>query len=289
MRTRLALLSDLHLVDDPARSAGAWHNPYDFAGMPARLDDAMGHIASSDVDTVVLLGDLGHHGSSEALTRLTEHLAPLAVPIVMVAGNHDVAGPDETASRLGRSVELATPRGRPVGSQHVAGVHVARGGWFGAHLVAPPEPDGWPDELVVLLSHFPILSHATRLADRGHPYPGDIAQRRQIAERLGERDAPTIVLSGHIHARDVSTAGPVLQLTQGALVEAPYEWSIVEIETTPALSVTRTAIETPGPPATGPTPTLAPTEITWAYANGTWHSTSPIDFCAASPTTTEPT
>ena len=53
-----------------------------------------------------------------------------------------------------------------------------------------------------------------------------------MSAALERRRAPTVVLSGHIHARDALTAGPVLQLTQAALIEAPYEASVVRVAVT---------------------------------------------------------
>jgi hypothetical protein len=169
----------------------------------------------------------------------------------------------------GGGVLLADPAGVVLGGVRLAGIHVAPGGWFGARAVAPPDVDAWGDEPTVLLSHFPLLSHAQRLADRGMPYPGDLLGRAEIAVRLKARAASTVVLSGHIHARDTLADGALLQLTQAAFVEAPYECSVVEIE--PDGAVTRQAHALTGAPPPNPQlPVLGPAHVRFAHDGTGW-------------------
>jgi hypothetical protein len=125
-------------------------------------------------------------------------------------------------------------------------MQIAAGGWFRARAQAPPAVGAWGEEPVVLLSHYPLLSHALRLSCLGMPYPGDVLGRAEIAEALGNRPGPTVVLSGHIHARDSIAAGTVLQLTHAAFVEAPYECAVFEI--TEDGVVARRAYALSGPP-----------------------------------------
>jgi len=270
MRLRLGLLGDLHLVEDPSCSSGAWHNAYDFAGVPARIDRALARFEHARVDAIVLLGDLCHDGSRAALGPLAERLRNIPGPILAVAGNHDIGGRGALQETFGDSVTLVDPDGVRIAGALIVGVHVASGGWFAARLEDPPNVAAWPPEPVVVLSHFPLLSHANRLADLGLPYPGDILNRAHIQAQLMARPAPTIVLSGHIHTRDESAAGRALQLTQGALVEPPYECSIVEMTTDPVMSVRRTAIPGDGPPPSGALPALVNLTTKQCYQDEQW-------------------
>lgn len=232
---RIGLVTDLHWVADGDAAVGGWHNPHDFRGVPERLAAALGWFSERSVDVIAIGGDLAHGGDVGALAAVVEVCRDCSAPVVIVAGNHDVA-PDEGALR--RAVDTAAaPRDillSALGFMHhgirVAGVSVAEtDGWFGARLQELPPSGAWGADAVVLVSHFPLLSRAALLSEHGFPYPGDLLDRSDAANALLCRPAPTVVLSGHIHARDSHAQGPVLQFSQGALVEAPYECALVEV------------------------------------------------------------
>jgi hypothetical protein len=54
--------------------------------------------------------------------------------------------------------------------------------------------------------------------------------RDELEAYLRATGTPTVVLSGHIHARCTEARGPLLQMTVGALIEPPFECTVVEIE-----------------------------------------------------------
>jgi predicted phosphodiesterase len=276
MSLRLGVLADVHYSLDPAER-GAWVNPYDFDGLPARIDLALRWFAEQDVDVVVLGGDLTHRGDATSLRALLQRCVNgCAQPLLVAAGNHDTAPSGgclagEVAVDTAR-LALADPQGEHRDHVRVAGVQVASAqGWFQARLDAPPVVSDWGDEPVVLISHFPLLSHAMRLSERGLPYPGDLIDRDAAAAQLGRRCAPTVVVSGHIHARDVLVEGPVLQLTQAALIEPPYEASVVEIAVGAGqVHVARRATALAGPEPAAPPPLLVPGEQRFEYTAGAW-------------------
>jgi len=236
MTLRLGVLADLHASPDPAER-GSWFNPYDFAGMLGRVDAALSWFAAEGVDVVALAGDLTHGADAGAFDAVLARCADASVcPLLAVAGNHDV---DDGRAPLAAALERrATERlrgARPEGERHgdvrLAGVHVgSTEGWFRARLAQPPAVDAWGADPVVLVSHYPLLSHATVIAEQGFAHPGDVLERRTIAQQLSARAAPTVVVSGHIHVRAVATHGPVLQLTQSALIEPPFDAALVELD-----------------------------------------------------------
>jgi predicted phosphodiesterase len=243
---RLGVISDLHWVAGPPPEA-SWHNPFDFAGLPERLDRALRLFADERVDAVVVPGDLTHLGDPASTEAVARRLAKGARgPVLAVAGNHD--GHLEPAEEL-------------VAGVRVAGVAIegddAGFRWNGATLRAD-----------VLVSHFPVLSRAERLEAHGLAYPADLLNRDDLLEHLGR---PVLVLSGHIHARESHAEGRVLQLSAGALVEAPYEAAIVDVHTSPAFRVRR-RVHLLGPPAARD-PVLAPADETWDFDGG-WRCAS---------------
>lgn len=286
---RLGVLGDVHLTDPP-HPAAAWHNPYDFDGLPARLRRAVHAFARAGVDAVCLIGDLSHDGSLTALAPLAQCLADLDCRVLVAAGNHDRGGGALTAALPG--AELALAGGREIAGWRVAGLQVCTGPVFGASLQVAPPVSHWGSDPVVLLSHFPVCSFATDFAQRGMPYSGDVLDRAAVQAALTGRDAPTIVISGHIHARASCCDGPLLQLVQGALVEAPYESSLLEIT---AARVTRHAVELEGPATLRPGPALAPASQTFALTESGWAPIAPpgqampISALPVIPTTAGPT
>jgi predicted phosphodiesterase len=259
--TRIGVLSDLHW-DDP-HATGAWHNPYDFAGVPGRVRAALAWMAAEHVDLVAVTGDLGHRGEAGALAAVLDELSAVDAAVRVVLGNHDPAGHDDR--RLAAVPET-------VAGVRLCGVPVRGGeGWFAKHVDPPPRlEDEEGDEPLIVLSHFPLVSFAAAVAEQGFAYPGDGVGRADLLAALRERPGPSIVLSGHIHVRAAAIDGPVLQLVVGPMIEPPYEAAIVTIERADdGLHVRRDTRSFPGPPPGRPFPALGP-ERRFSYRDGAW-------------------
>ena len=278
---RLGILSDVHATSALDERA-AWHNAYDFNGLSVRVERALAWFEQQDVDLILLCGDLTHHGDAAPLRALLKHICGTTTRRVLaVAGNHDVAcGEDVLARELTRlrdpRLGLAGPQGELVSGVRIAGVHPAPTvGYFGAWLREPPALNAWGEEPVVLASHLPLLSRAAALAARGMPYPGDLLDRELAAAALRSRRAPTVVVCGHIHARDVHAQGAVLQLTQAALIEPPFDAVVLDVRRTAAsVVVARRTLRTGGRHAEHE-PVLAEPDGAWRFADSRWSADRP--------------
>lgn len=215
----LGVVSDLHHTPRPAPGL-SWHGPFDVAGALPRLREGLAWFAEQRVDAVAVLGDLSQDGDEESLDAV---LAALAEgwdgPAFVVAGNHDTLLRDDAVTaavaRLGDDRIRMAGAGAELGGFRLAGP--------GTGLA------GTGDAPLIVLSHYPLLSRADAFAARGLAYAGDLPDGARIAAALAARPAPTLVLNGHLHARDDHRQGPVRQITVGPLVEAPYEVSIFEL------------------------------------------------------------
>jgi predicted phosphodiesterase len=263
---RLALVSDLHMTLDPAASA-AWHNPYDFAGLPGRID-AVGAVSRrAGVDAVVACGDLTHRGDEASARAVLERLsAQLDCPVMVVAGNHDLLERDDQLERcLNGKGELLPATGLEAVGVRLAGVPIERhpelraSRWTGTGELAGE------GQVSVVASHFPVISRAGRLAELGLACPRGLANRRALHERL-LGGGPVVVLSGHLHARESHAEDNILQLSAGALVEAPYELAIVDVRAEGAAVRVRRCVHELGPPPAGPDPVLAPADEAWSFS-----------------------
>ncbi len=133
-----------------------------------------------------------------------------------------------------------------------------------------PRAATWGDAPVLLGSHFPVLSRAQVVRAAGLPYAGDLVNRERVAAPLLARAAPTVVVCGHLHVREGVADGALLQVACGALIEPPFEATLLDLrEDGAGLAVNRTAHEL-GRAEERRDPRLAPAEEAWRFAGGRW-------------------
>jgi hypothetical protein len=264
---RIGILSDLHCELEPAGSR--WINPYASERLDAMVDDALAWFRDADADLIVVLGDLVQFPLPRDLGHVFARLAAGAsAPLAVVNGNHDLRLGDEFAARArSHGISLLSEQPLAYGGVDIRGVEVESG-------AKPPQYRGRADAwaagaaLDVVASHFPLLSQAERVAAAGLPYPGDLVNRGELEARIAAAPAPTLVLSGHIHARCTAAAGSLLQFTVGALIEPPFDATIVEVDGEGS-RVRRTARRL-GAIATID-PVFAPEEEAWEW-DGRWQA-----------------
>lgn len=283
---RIGLLTDVHWAVDPPAGA-RWHNPYDFAGTERRLESAFAHFRREGVDLVAVSGDLSHHGDLASLVAvLSAFGAATPAALVVVAGNHDIADPrvmDRALAQVdARRVSRLGSSGRVHPELTVAGVEPGGSAWFGCWLGTAPSVPALGEDIAILVSHFPLLSRASVLADRGFPYPGDLLGRERIVHGLTSRTAPAIVLSGHIHARDSWADGPLLQLCQGAVIEPPYDCAVVEVgrEAAGAIVVRRRSHRL-AESHVRMEPVFTPEHETWRFDGAGWNGSLTAPPCGS--------
>ena len=223
---RLAIVNDIHSAP-PDRPNGFWNGPVRYDRSLPRLDAALEWLIDSSPDVLVVLGDLTEEGDDDSLLPVLERIEAVApLPTIVLGGNHDGALLDRLTvppAQDQSGVTLLAPTLRQNG----------RSAEFTAEL--PELPD---DGLVVLTSHFPLVSRAEAFAERQLRYAGDLTNGGELAHRLLAREAPTVVLSAHLHAGDVFTEGGLLQIVLPPLVEGDGATSLVDVVAEPAPEVT---------------------------------------------------
>jgi 3',5'-cyclic-AMP phosphodiesterase len=172
-------------------------------------------------DAVLLTGDLTDDGDPRSYARVRELLAPLAVPVHPIPGNHDDRdalreafadhpGVAATGGFVQYAVDCDGVRvlmcdtlvpGSPAGS-----FGEERRAWLAGAL------DGTPT--IVAMHHPPIPTGIAEFDTIGLP-AADVAA---LAELLGGRDEVLRVVGGHIHRVITATVGGV------AVTVAPSAW-----------------------------------------------------------------
>lgn len=272
MTLSIGVLSDLHCELEP--SGSRWINVYEPEHLDARTDAALEWFAGTQVDLIVLLGDIVQFANPSDLAHAFARLAAAEVaPLATVNGNHDLRLGEAFAERAREhGIRLLYDEPFELAGVAVTGVEIDRG-------PAPPQYIGrhggteGGDGLAVVASHFPLLSEASRVAAAGLPYPGDLVNRAELQGGLRSDRRPKLVLSGHIHARCSAHDGPVLQLSVGAMIEPPFDATILEIDES-NLSVRRTARRLGEIPVTDPV--FAPDDERWQWTGDRWQVEVPV-------------
>jgi 3',5'-cyclic AMP phosphodiesterase CpdA len=202
-RILLAQISDLHI------GAGAGH-----ADPARRVEQVVTALAALEPapDAVVVSGDLAQLGEPAEYARVRDLLAPLAMPVHVLPGNHDVREPLRDA--LLADVDTG-PRDYLQYEARIKGLRLLvcdsiipgedggrlcskRMGWLEAALAADRETP-----TVIAVHHPPLLTGIEEMDEIGF----EPESRAQLAALL--ESAPNVlrVVAGHVHRAMYSTCG----------------------------------------------------------------------------------
>lgn len=276
---RLGIIADPHL-SPPGTRVTSFHTQYGNADTMVAYQLALRRCARESVDGVALLGDLSNSGDDESLEAGVRMAAETGRKVWVVSGNHDcferVDALKEVVRRVGASnVRLAAPEGEVVGAGLVvAGFSVVNGNWgYAAGSERRPDILGWEDELAAWLTHYPMISFWQKVSRAGLIYGDDLEDLEEVARPLLERSAPTVVVNGHIHLRDVCVQGGVLQVSCAALVEPPFEITLLDVEHEGSRLVVRLhSVPLVPSLAVRAPPTFSPPQQEWIFEEGAWRS-----------------
>jgi hypothetical protein len=287
---RVGILADPHLSPAGTRLAsvlGFPSVPTEFAmhNAMARYRRALKRCLREGADGLALLGDLSWSGDVESLgagLRLAARSA-FGRAVWTVSGNHDCGDRVDAMARAVRrvgaeNVRLATPSGEVFGAGglRVAGLCVSSENYgYTAFLDERPDVSGWGDEPVLLLSHYPMISFRERAEREGLYYgDNDLENLDEVQRPLLEREAPTVVVNGHIHRRNACAEEKVLQVSCAALYEPPYEFTLLDLEAEGGrLSVRVERIPVaPSSDDEARLSILSPARQRWIFDEGAWYS-----------------
>jgi predicted phosphodiesterase len=257
---RIGVVSDVHVTPDVDRT-GRWNELIHYDRALPRLTMALEWFEEEDVDAILVLGDLTEDGDRDSLAQALDAVQDkVDRPTYVFAGNHDGALLGELSQQVDARPPLALVpdglvRGVPFGTAHVDW----HGGFrFTAQLEAPET-----DDLLVVATHFPLISRVRAIEARGLRYAGDLEDVETHTKTLGARTSPTVVLSAHLHVDDAHAEGRTLQLVNPPVVEGDGGASLVTVE--PLGVVHREVRALDG---------RARREHTYRYADGRWTSGS---------------
>jgi predicted phosphodiesterase len=277
---RLAIITDLH-YSPAANPSGRYHNA--FATDRANLvQTALQRCAAANVHALAILGDLSDLGDRESLEWVARQADSTASRVWIVPGNHDVmrgtGEPAKALRELGKAdIALLTHEGLSWQDWiHVAGLAVsAEPDRTSLRALGQLEPERWSEALVLCLTHYPLLASEARVRGAGLAFAGDLANREQIVGPLEQRQAPSLVLHGHLHIRDEICQGCILQFACGPLVEPPHEITLVEVTSEAGgIHVRRLSLPV-AESAVDRLPVLSPAATLWTWDGRQWTRSDP--------------
>lgn len=287
---RLAAVSDPHLVPPGEFASGRFNNRLEFETALPRLEGALQRCVGAGPDAVVALGDIANSGDDAALDVAVARFAATGTRAWLVGGNHDTRGRgggralDEAVLRAGNpEIRVPPAPGIPWRGVGIAGVALSHeDGGYRPRAADRLGQDTPSDQLLVVLSHFPLRSLWDDVVAAGWKYAGDLLGVKEVIAPLLRRNGPTIVLHGHLHLRSSLVHDRILQIGCPPLIEAPFEITHLVIAThgPEVVEVARRSEQiwpTDGVPAW---PELAPARQAWRYDGTSWMATDPADDSA---------
>lgn len=237
---KLGVLTDLHNEIEPARRR-SWINTYEPECVESRLATALSWFDREAVHVAVLLGDVTETGDPRAFVRIFRAVRASGVAGCVVRGNHDVGADSGAFARAARENSIRLLAEEPLLARDVELVGIGAAPVSAESLLfrSTARPGRSRKRFRVVATHFPLLSEAARLAEAGLPYPGDLTDRVEIATALEAELVPTVIFSGHIHARCSRSQDHLLQFGFGAMIEAPFDAAIVDVRGHPSPQVDR--------------------------------------------------
>lgn len=252
---RFAIASDLHI----SLPHTIWDHPSRFhlveVSIPA-FEVVLAHLATLDIDFLLLPGDLTQHGERDNHQWLADRLSQLPYPVYVVPGNHDILstqGSDRTIAAqdfpviyrkfgYGNTDQLyyshqLTPHLRLIGLNSIAfdaagqqcplgRVDESQLDWLAAELQRPTSG------LTLAMIHHNVIDHLP--GQRRHVLGRRYILQNAIALQQMLRSAGVpLVFTGHLHIQDIAQRRGLYDITTGSLVSYPHPYRICHLHCTP--------------------------------------------------------
>ncbi|PSB04589.1 metallophosphoesterase family protein [Merismopedia glauca] len=248
---RFAIASDLHI----ALPETIWDHPSRFhlveVSIPA-LEVVLEDLENSQLDFLLIPGDLTQHGEPSNHIWLANRLSKLPFPVYVIPGNHDVPSllPNEQSIgftdfpsyyqsfgyqnntelyytyQLLPGVQLISLNSNIFDGkgQQLGRIDEAQLTWLESVLASIDA------DLIIVMVHHNLLEH---LPGQSHHSLGKRYMLENAPEvlKLLHQAGVKLVFTGHLHVQDVAYQNGLYDITTGSLVSYPHPYRILEVQT----------------------------------------------------------
>ena len=246
---RFGIISDLHIAlpETIAENSSRFHLVE--VSIPA-LEKALEHLATQNLDFLLLPGDLTQDGEKVNHQWLADRLARLPFPAYLIPGNHDF--PSLQATEIAIAPQDFPNYYRNYGYQDSQQNYYSQEILPGVQLIALNsitfDPAGkqlgcldqqqliWlegvlrdsANKLVMVTIHHNVIEHFYDQSNHplGNRYMLDNAA--VLLELLAKHQVK-LIFSGHLHVQDISKWQDIHEICTGSLVSYPHPYRVVEI------------------------------------------------------------
>ncbi|NMF57003.1 metallophosphoesterase family protein [Pseudanabaena yagii] len=247
LKFKFAIASDLHI----ALPHTIWQHPARFHlveySIPA-FEEVLSHLATLDLDFLLLPGDLTQHGEPENHQWLAERLTKLPYPVYVIAGNHDVPRVETFDqftphyTKFGFNEGISEPNKLYYECEVLPNVRLI--GLNSNRFDEEGQQIGWIDdeqldwlqtvldrqdyELNLVTIHHNVLEH---MHDQSRNALGKrymLGNNQQLCEIL-HRANVKMVFTGHLHVQDIAYSDryDLYDITTGSLVSYPHPYRVL--------------------------------------------------------------
>jgi 3',5'-cyclic AMP phosphodiesterase CpdA len=248
---RFAIASDLHI----ALPETIWDHPSRFhlveVSIPA-LEVVLEDLTKSQIDFLLIPGDLTQHGEPSNHTWLANRLSQLPFPVYVIPGNHDV--PTLLANEQSIGFHDFPSYYQKFGYHSLTELYYTCEVLPKVHLISlnsnyfneqgqqlgriDPQQLLWLEatleslnaELIIVMLHHNLLEH---LPGQSHHSLGKRYMLENAPEviNLLHQSGVKLVFTGHLHVQDVAYQNGLYDITTGSLVSYPHPYRILEVQT----------------------------------------------------------
>ncbi|MFN6167056.1 MAG: metallophosphoesterase family protein [Pseudanabaena sp.] len=247
LKFKFAIASDLHI----ALPHTIWQHPARFHlveySIPA-FEEVLSHLATLDLDFLLLPGDLTQHGEPENHQWLAERLAKLPYPVYVIAGNHDLPRVETFDqftlhyTQFGFTKGISEPNKLYYECEVLPNVRLI--GLNSNRFNEEGQQIGWIDQeqlewlqnvldrkdygLNLVTIHHNVLEH---MHDQSRNALGKrymLGNTQQLCEIL-HRANVKMVFTGHLHVQDIAYSDryDLYDITTGSLVSYPHPYRVL--------------------------------------------------------------
>lgn len=232
---KMGILSDLHL----GHSGGdTWHNRLLFDQAEEVVRETVAVLNKQSLDMVIILGDVTNSGVKEELESAEKVLSKLAMPWLVLPGNHDREG-------------IRTGLFNKTFGKHIPDVYREVAGVPGLFLTEYVPPVEYPKtelgkdtikeavemirrqniENLCVFSHFPLISQENYAREHKARYAKHYIDGEELLHHLDKLVSGTIFsFSAHQHWHRIIDEDSFFHCMTASMIEYPMEARIVSME-----------------------------------------------------------